>query len=209
MVKNVIIGLWPFDNKFTDLYAIHSLIFCSQFQTNSTGSSLQPEPVFRVYVVVGKSRISSFSIPSLSYTNSLLSSFVVVDWDPHFVTFTTLTRSVPFNPLLIAVWRMFSNLFWCWETWDWGTESFTSYSFPDLSVVCISRIVSCLFMSKGKWMGGINFYQTLNKECWILEYYKYLCKRLTKGIGWWNRMRKNWNHWGYEVSEVPNEVRNE
>ena len=112
---------------FTDLYAVLFLIFCSQFQTNSTGSSLQPEPVSRVYVVVGKSRISSFSIPSLSYTNSLLSSFVVVVWDPHFITFTTLTRSVPFNPLLIAVWRMFSNLFWCWETWDWGTESFTSY----------------------------------------------------------------------------------
>ena len=127
MLQNVIIGLWPIDNNITDLYAIHSLIFCSQFQTNSTDSSLQPEPVFRVYVVVGKSRISSFSIPSLSYTNSLLSSFVVVVWDPHFVTFTTLTRSVPFNPLLIAVWRMFSNLLWCWETWDWGTESFTSY----------------------------------------------------------------------------------
>ncbi len=112
---------------FTDLYAVHSLIFCSQFQTNSTGSFLPLEPVSRVYVVVGKSRISSFSILSQLCTNSLLSSFVVVDWDPHFVTFTTLTRSVPFNPLLIAVWRMFSNLFWCWETWDWGTESFTSY----------------------------------------------------------------------------------
>ena len=69
-------------------------------------------------------------------------------------------------------------------------------SLPDLSVVCISLIGSCLFMSKGNGMGGINIYQTLNKECWILEYYKYLCKRLTKGIGWWNRMIKNWKNWG-------------
>ena len=127
MLYNVIIGLWPVDNNSTDLIVVHAPVIGLQFQTNSTGSSLQPEPVSRVYVVVGKSRISSFSIPSLSYTNSLLSSFVVVVWDPHLITFTTLTRSVPFNPLLIAVWRMFSNLFWCWDTWDWGTESFTSY----------------------------------------------------------------------------------
>ena len=111
----------------TYVFQVHAPVIGLQFQTNSTGSFLLLLPVFRVYVAVGKSRISSFSIPSLSYTNSLVSSFVFVGWDPHLITFTTLTRSVPLKPLLIAVWRMFSNLFWCWDTWDWGTESLTSY----------------------------------------------------------------------------------
>ena len=189
---------------FTDLYTVHFLIFCSQFQINSTGSFLLLLPVFRVYAAVGKSRTSSFSIPSLSCTNSLVSSFVVVVWDPHLITFTTLTRSVPFNPLLIAVWRMFSNFFWCWGTWFWGTESFTSYLtilsifFPFL--ICWRLIPHRSFhvylCQKRTEDGGKFIYQTLNKECLILEYYKYLCKRLTKGIGWWNRMIKNWKNWG-------------
>ena len=146
----------------TYVFQVHVPAIGLQFQTNSTGSSLQLEPVSRVYAVVGKSRTSSFSIPSLSYTNSLLSSFVVVDWDPHFVTFTTLTRSVPFNPLLIAVWRMFSNLFWCWETWDWGTESSTSYltilSMVLPFLICLlfrTNFLFQVFREKGSSRGNI------------------------------------------------------